>query len=312
MGIALAIAWWAVPARADDVDDLLHRGVELRRERRDAEALSAFEQAYAARPSARAMAQIGLAHQALGHWLSAERTLGAALAEERDPWIAENRAPLAAALETIERHLGWLEVTTNMVGSELWVDGALVGRLPSASPVRLVNGSAVVELRSEGHRAIRRTVEIAPGGRTHEDMPMAESSAPASLPPRFAIGVAAPPPDTSGKPSSTQRAWGFRAIAAGAVLTAGGVVAHVLREREAAVYNDDSKCFYGTESRNERCGDHRRAAETETAFAIAGYVSGGVIAAAGALLVASAPDAPSSTRIGCRMRMLGASCAISF
>jgi hypothetical protein len=49
-------------------DELIASGIALRKTGHDAEALAVFQRAYAARPSARAMAQAALAHQALTDW----------------------------------------------------------------------------------------------------------------------------------------------------------------------------------------------------------------------------------------------------
>jgi hypothetical protein len=62
-------------ARADepqDVEAIINRGIALRLEGRDLEALVEFERAYAMNPTPRARAQIALAHQALGAWVPAE------------------------------------------------------------------------------------------------------------------------------------------------------------------------------------------------------------------------------------------------
>jgi hypothetical protein len=108
--IALTLSVWVVLdgplvfAQGDE-EGLLARGVALRWQRRDAEALVEFQHAYAMHPCPRAGGQIALAEQALGHWPEAESGLVAALASADDPWIAYNRRPLEAALETVRQRL---------------------------------------------------------------------------------------------------------------------------------------------------------------------------------------------------------------
>lgn len=101
----LFLSWVAPAAAQEDADSLIHRGVEMRRQGHDAEALDTFTRALAIQASPRALAQVALAEQALGQWVAAESRLVAALANEDDPWIAGNREPLEAALATIRRHL---------------------------------------------------------------------------------------------------------------------------------------------------------------------------------------------------------------
>ena len=55
--------------------------------------------------SPRATAQLGLVHQALGHWELAAPLVKKALATPEDPWIKKNLTPLRDALETIKQHL---------------------------------------------------------------------------------------------------------------------------------------------------------------------------------------------------------------
>lgn len=124
---------------------MLRRGVELRRQGDDAAALAAFTAAYAALPDARAAAQLATTHQALGHWVEADRLLGEALAAASDPWIVRGtRAALAAAAAEIARHLGTLDVVGETVGAEALLDGRVVGRLPARGPAS--------HQRRRGHR----------------------------------------------------------------------------------------------------------------------------------------------------------------
>ena len=61
-------------------DDLIVRGLELRRAAKPGEALELFQRAHALAPSPRTMGQIGLVEASLEHWLDAETHLTASLA----------------------------------------------------------------------------------------------------------------------------------------------------------------------------------------------------------------------------------------
>src|SRR5947209_3601580 len=78
-------------------DAAIRRGVDLRKQGRDMDALEEFRKAYAAARSPRALAQIALAEQALGRWVDAESDLDQALASKSDPWIRKNVATLNGA-----------------------------------------------------------------------------------------------------------------------------------------------------------------------------------------------------------------------
>ncbi|SRR5579883_1197091 len=172
-GVAMAVAVVCVHpevalAQGVDPDALDRHAIALRRQGRDAEALDEFRQSYAARPSARTRAQIGLAEQALGRWVDAEADLRGALEAEGDPWIQRNRAILAAGLADIAKHLGSLEIETDVPGAEVWVNGVRAGVAPLAAPLRVESGTVVVEVRAPGYAAARRTTAVEAGESARE------------------------------------------------------------------------------------------------------------------------------------------------
>src|SRR5256885_726287 len=71
-------------------DELIQRGIELRRRRSDEAAFPLFQKAYEQHHSPRAAAQLGLDELALGRWIDSERHLQEALGSPSDPWIRKN------------------------------------------------------------------------------------------------------------------------------------------------------------------------------------------------------------------------------
>src|SRR5262249_14668053 len=109
--VAVAVVG-AIGPRADAAEDevLLRKGVELRRQGRDEEAFEVFRSAFRLRATPRAQAQMGLAEQALGHWVDADADIAAAIRVREDPWIARNMSTLLAAHAKVLQHLGQLQV----------------------------------------------------------------------------------------------------------------------------------------------------------------------------------------------------------
>ena len=265
------------PETSASVDDRLQRGVELRKQGRDAEALEEFREAYKSDRSFRIRAQIALAEQALGHWLEAERGLVLVLATEYDPWVEERRKALQEALGRVRSHLGWLIAESNVAGAELRVDGVKVAILPTAEPVRIVAGTHTLEVTAEGATPVSRTVEIRGDARTRET---------------FELAVR--PPATKEKPdapAATEQAKTARSpsLSTGTVVAASafgalvltGTAALIVREINVSKYNDASECVVGTLSREERCGSYRDAANTAEYVAI-GAFAGATLAGIGA------------------------------
>jgi hypothetical protein len=73
---------------------------------------------------------------------------------------------------------------------------------------------------------------------------------------------------------------------------------HVLREVDVARYNDDSRCFYGMMSRQQRCGAYLGEANVEGAFAVVGYSVAAAAFATSAILFVTVRPAPDSRANG--------------
>lgn len=146
---------------------LIHQGIEMRRARRDSEAIALFQRAYEVRATARARAQLALAEQSLGRWIAAEADLRAAL-ETGDAWVLRNRETLQSALDFVSAHLGWLTVSSNVQGARVAVNEEEIGAVPMKSPVRVVAGSAAVHVEADGYLPTDRLVQVEPGEQATE------------------------------------------------------------------------------------------------------------------------------------------------
>lgn len=304
-------------------DVLIRRGVELRREGKNAEALELFREAHAAEPTPRARAQIALAEQALGLWIDAERDLVAALAALDDPWIRKNRASLEGALGVITSRLAFLDVTTTEAGATLWVNGTRTSTLPRARPLRVVAGELRLELAKPGFEGLRRTIEVSPGMTAREVMPLVPSRVAAVATASVASTMSLERPTPLDPPPRVEprRAplAGWAALGGGALLVATGVVGHVVYETNAAVWNDDARCLVGTATRDETCGAYGDRAEAARVAAIAGYGLGLAAVIVGAVVVLADDAPPEGPRLACAPEVsLGgsagasASCRLTF
>jgi hypothetical protein len=217
------------PARAADptADELITRGLELRRQAKPEQALEMFQRAHAISPSQRTLGQMGLVETSLEHWMDAETHLAAAAATPLDPWVRKNRAFLDQALGVCRGHIGEL-VVTGPDGTDVAIDGKHVGTLPAIQPLRLVEGNTVVTANNAGFKDFSKTVTIAGGSKTSlaivldpvEKRPAIAISAPAPLPaPPPSPPLAASEPPRSGWKTAT----GVGMVAAGAGLVAWGI-----------------------------------------------------------------------------------------
>jgi hypothetical protein len=303
---------WAEPpiaaAQEPTDEDLIAKGIELRKQGLDAEALATFERAHARRPSPRTAAQIALAHHALAHWREAEHGLVDALHDSDDPWIARNRVYLEESLSVVQAHLAWLEVESNVAGAEVWMDGELHGRLPLEGPLRIVAGEVAVKVRAPGYPAIERTLQVAAKSHLHEAFTFVVQPAPE---PGSDTNASAIPRAPVEHPTSSIRSAGWITLAGSGALVLVGIGGVVTREWEAGIWNDDSQCAPPAgQSRYARCGTSRDIGSAAQAIAVAAFVGAGISGAVSGLLLlgSSRSAAAPAGHVACRVGVPGFAC----
>lgn len=335
----LSVSSSALAASADD--SLISRGLDLRRQGRDQEALEEFQKAFENNKSARCLAQMGLAEQALGRWVEAESHIGQALSKESDPWIRKNRSTLTAAFTEVQRHVGSLEII-GPANSEVRVNGLAVGALPFAKPVRVPIGLANVELRKEGYLPSTRPVSIAPGVLTRESIglqmagtaprerALSVSSSAESMAPRAQPPSAEPSHDDGrrevdrGEATDQSRTWQRPAafsMAGAAVLGAGvGVGAFLLRTQKLHE-TDHLRCNLGNgtvspEDPNNagRCLSLANDSSKLGVAAVVAFSVAGALAIGSVILFASMTNPAPSETVACGPTLTapGAACLVRF
>jgi hypothetical protein len=254
--VLVLLAAPAAPAEPTEAE-LIRRGVTEREQGHDQAALELFRQAYDRYHTPRAQAQMGLACQALGRWGEADESLSQALSSTTDPWITNNRRALEQALNVIGQHVGTLEVMSNVPGTEILVDGRLVGALPLRRPLRLPGGTAMLQARADGYGPSQRPVTVVPGQLTRESftlLPISHTPEPAAAPPppAFVEAPAAPPPPRA---SPLQSKWIFIGAAA-ATAVAGGLALwsglDTLSARDSYVSDPTEERYHNGVSREKR------------------------------------------------------------
>ncbi|HEY2514605.1 MAG TPA: PEGA domain-containing protein [Polyangiaceae bacterium] len=275
-------------ARAEDAasEALLQRGVELRRERHDAEALAVFREAYEKEHTSRALAQIALAEEALGQWRAAEDDFSGALAGGSDAWIVKHQAALEQAREVVRSHLGWLDVSSNVRGAEVWIDGAQVASLP-APTLRVLAGRSSLDVRAPGYAPSHRDLEIHAGDTAREEVVLESAAPEPSPPPPIAVPAAdvppAPPP-----PRPRDRTLAWVTLATGGALAAAGLGANLYAADRASQF--DAHCPDGAATPHSSCSDWKNQAASGEALAVAGYSLSGAAAATAGVLFLTSPE----------------------
>lgn len=193
---SLGIATAHADASAD-AEALVTRGIELRRQGNDAQALELFKQAAQTHSTPRAVAQMGLAEQALGRWVEAEEHLKLALDDANNAWVSRNRDTLSRSLAAVSEHLGSVELSCDVAGATVTMNGIPVGRTPLSTPLRAVAGSVVIEIIADGFHPMTRSLQVNAGSLARESVtlvPMRAAPPVVTPPPPPVVTTPAPPP----------------------------------------------------------------------------------------------------------------------
>jgi hypothetical protein len=325
--------WWllialtasgAVLAQTPAVEEQHRRGMALRAQGQNAEAAEVFRGIYARTREPRALARQGLAEAAAEQWVAADEHLRAALGFATDAWINSNRQALARDLGVIEGHLGTLELVSPVRGAELRVNDVVRGTTPLAAPLRVLAGAARVELRAEGYASLTREVMVTAGVTAPQRVELQPQRVVAPVVAVTPLARAAPDPVVARTPppvghiapaplprSNPLRTLGITGLALGGVGLTLGVVGLVLRNGAVDEFNTPDRSghnCYRDGSDNVvtpagitvYCAGLGSTGSAMQTLSVVGFVAGGAFAAAGAVLLVTAPSA--SSREGLALR----------
>lgn len=340
MGVGLALILAGPAVAAETEEEIIRRGVELRKAGDDLGASIEFRKAYRMTGSPRAAAQLGLAEQALGRWDEAEAHVTEALKASGDPWIRKNRAALEQASTVIKSHVARIEIVGEPEGAEAIVNGRSVGRLPLAQPVAVSAGEIDVEVRAAGYERGTRRIVLT-GGQYQRMVFRLER-----VEDRRPSGTArvADVPKAASQPAVTTRAadevetgssdagedriralavakWG--ALGLGVASLAVGVVAAINKSRSVSSL-DRSGCFdeggvavdmYGTPVPS--CQEDLEASYRLRTYSIVGFVAAGAFAVTSVVLMVIDARSPQPTSVAwwrCQpdVGQIGLGCSVTF
>jgi hypothetical protein len=219
--VLVVLCTLAVPAHADEVDDLVAQGNALAQKSEYTQAISAFKQADAKRPRAAHACMIGLAYMRREAWPQAELFL--ALCEKRavpgdqpPDWVDAAHQQLASKLSAAQIPAITIEVTPPDAGARLTVSSFAPDEVFDPQTIHLAPGVHVIALTAPGYRKASRQISVEAGvPQTISFTLEREPEGAAVLPPRV-------PAQHDAGPRSSRVPW--IVIGAGAALFGAGVI----------------------------------------------------------------------------------------
>ena len=161
--VAVLISSAVRAAEPETADQLVAKGVELRKKGDHTGALREFQAAHAKEPSGRTLAQMGIAEATLHRWMDADEHLAQALGSA-GPWVEKNRVTLEQTLQTVRMHMS--EVSINgPSGAVVTIGDKVVGQVPLPNILRVAEGAVTVKVESPGHKPFSQIVGAGGGTR---------------------------------------------------------------------------------------------------------------------------------------------------
>jgi hypothetical protein len=156
----------AASAQQDEASAKAHfeKGKALHNSGDYAGALVEFKASYTAFPRWKTRYYIALSLKELGDLVEAEKELKAYLFEGGTDVPADRKKEVEALLGDLGAQLGSIEVTAEVEGAEVFVDGVLIGKTPLASAIRKEAGEHSVAVKKEGYKDYSLNVDLKEGG----------------------------------------------------------------------------------------------------------------------------------------------------
>lgn len=317
-------------ARAEDavVEALIQRGIQLRRDSADDEALSVFLEAEKQDPtSVRVLLHVVTAAQAAGKWLIADAYMKKVSALSDDAYYRRHADAIDVVRRAVVARVGSFQAQGGPDGASVRLDGQLVGTLPMTKPASIEAGAYLMEVHKPGFYRLRRNVTISGGVLTREPVELNRAVV------RSDVGAGSGTFDSNGLPTGDggpERAWwekpafGWSLIGVGLAAGATSGVAFIMRENRVERWNDEADCLPDDGStRLENCGSFRDGAQTAETVGVVAGIAGVVLTGAGItqLIVTSGsknapaesgPEASGPRLSSCDAGLLSLSCHGTF
>lgn len=167
--LALCCSSLGAPALADsdatraEARERFDRGLRLFNLRDDSGALAEFERAYELTKHPLVLYNIALVYAAMNRPVEAVETLDKLL--QNPGSLDREKVERARQAKTDQTSsIGSLEITTNVAGASIEIDGVVKGTTPLSKPLRLGRGAHIVGAVAAGRIPVRREVLIPSGG----------------------------------------------------------------------------------------------------------------------------------------------------
>jgi hypothetical protein len=284
---AVCVATPSFAAEDAVVEALIQRGIQLRRNNADEEALAVFLEAEKQDPtSVRVLLHVVTAAQAAGKWLLADSYMRKVTALDSDPYYQRHSDAIEVVRRSIAARVGTFQVQGSPDGASVRLDGQLVGTLPMTTPTSIEAGAYLMEVHKAGYYRLRRNVTISGGVLTREPVELNQAVARGDL--GAGSGTTSAASDEVGSERSPDAWWkspavGWTMLGLGVASGVVSGVAFSTREDRVDRWNDD-RCIPSENpgsTRLSNCSSFKDQADTMQTLGIVTAISGVVLGGLG-------------------------------
>jgi len=312
------------------VEALIQRGIQLRKNNSDEQALAVFLEAEKQDPtSVRVLLHVVTAAQAAGKWLLADSYMRKVSSLQDDPYYQRHSDAIEVVRRSIAARVGTFQVQGGPDGATVRLDGQLVGTLPMTAPASIEAGAYLMEVHRPGFYRLRRNITINGGVLTREPVELNQAVARGDVAGDAASGGSGAASGSVGAEPGERTWWhspavGWTLVGLGVASGVGSTIAFITRENKVESWNDNESCLdpqRGDRTRAQECGPLKEEAETAQTIGIITAVAGVALTGLGIthLLTAGSDRAPaedasaSGLRLtSCDAGMLSIACHGSF
>lgn len=129
-----------------------------------------FERAFSIAPSYRILYNIGLAYRSLNNYVDALNAFEHYLQEGGSEIPKDRRDSVEKEIAELRPRIARVNVTTNVPGAEISVDGVVVGKAPLAKPLAVNPGLRKITAGASGYLPVTKTITVASSEQTNIDI----------------------------------------------------------------------------------------------------------------------------------------------
>jgi hypothetical protein len=277
---AISVATPALAAEDAVVEALIQRGIQLRRNSADEDALAVFLEAEKQDPtSVRVLLHVVTAAQAAGKWLMADSYMRKVSALSDDSYYRRHSEAIEVVRRAIASRVGTFQAQGGPDGASVRLDGQLVGTLPMDQPSSVEAGAYLMEVHKPGFYRLRRQVTISGGVLTREPVELNRAVARGEV--GAGAGTSGLGDELGGDAGARDRGWwaspvvGWSLVGAGMASGLASGISFGVRESKVSRYNDENACVPSSGvSRGDACASEKDDAETAQTIGIVTGIAG--------------------------------------